>query len=82
VGPGFRRDDDLSESDNTHMRGKAEAAEELDRVFRRAVEAGEVPGVVALAADDRGLLYEGAFGVRDLNTAPAMTLDTVFRIFR
>jgi methyl acetate hydrolase len=52
----------------------------LDAVLRRAVDAREVPGVVAMAATDDGLLYEGAFGVRDLGKGPAMTLDTVFRI--
>src|SRR5437763_7167853 len=62
------------------MTGKAEAAEELDRVLRRAVEAREVPGIVALAASDRGAIYEGAFGLRDLAAGGAMTLDTVFRI--
>ena len=39
-----------------------------------------MPGVVALAATDKGLLYEGAFGTRVLGNGPAMTLDTVFRI--
>src|SRR5207249_7413664 len=57
-----------------------EPAEELDRMLRRAVEARKVPGVVALAASDRGSIYEGAFGVRDLGAGGAMTLDTVFRI--
>jgi CubicO group peptidase (beta-lactamase class C family) len=52
----------------------------LDHVLRRAVDAVEVPGVVAMAATDTGLLYEGAFGTRDLAKGPAMTLDTVFRI--
>ena len=56
------------------------SASEIDAVLRRAVEAGEVPGVVALAATDRGILYEGAFGRRDLAAGPAMTLDTIFRI--
>ena len=40
------------------------AKEQIDQVLREAVEAREVPGVVALAASDRGVLYEGAFGVR------------------
>jgi CubicO group peptidase (beta-lactamase class C family) len=53
---------------------------QLDSVLRRAVDAVEVPGVVAMAATDKGLLYEGAFGTRDLGKGPAMTLDTVFRI--
>jgi methyl acetate hydrolase len=52
----------------------------IDAVLRQAVDAKEVPGVVAMAATDKGLLYEGAFGTRDLGKGPAMTLDTVFRI--
>jgi methyl acetate hydrolase len=51
---------------------------DVDRVLRGAVEASEVPGVVALAADDRGVAYEGAFGRRDLVHGPEMTPDTVF----
>jgi methyl acetate hydrolase len=56
------------------------ARQEIDAVLRRAVEAGDVPGVVALAATDRGMFYEGAFGSRDLATGAGMALDTVFRI--
>lgn len=52
----------------------------IDAVLRRAVDAGEVPGAVAMAATDKGVFYEGAFGTRDLAKGPAMTLDTVFRI--
>jgi methyl acetate hydrolase len=52
----------------------------IDGVLRQAVDAKEVPGVVAMAATDKGLLYEGAFGVRALDQSQAMTLDTVFRI--
>ncbi len=52
----------------------------IDGVLRQATDAKEVPGVVAMAATDRGLLYAGAFGTRDLGKGPAMTLDTVFRI--
>ena len=53
---------------------------QLDNMLRQAVEAQDVPGVVAMAATGKGLLYEGAFGTRDLAKGPAMTLDTVFRI--
>ena len=52
----------------------------IDGVLRQAVDARDVPGVVAMAATDKGALYEGAFGTRDLDNGPAMTLDTVFRI--
>jgi CubicO group peptidase (beta-lactamase class C family) len=62
------------------MTSRAEAQEQIDSVLRHAVEAREVPGVVAMAASDEGPIYEGAFGVRDLGSGQAMTLDTVFRI--
>jgi len=62
------------------MSNRAVAQEQIDSVLRSAVEAREVPGVVALAASDKGAIYDGAFGVRDLNAGGAMTGDTVFRI--
>ena len=62
------------------MTSTAVAQEQIDSVLRSAVEAREVPGVVALAASDKGAIYDGAFGVRDLNAGGAMTGDTVFRI--
>jgi CubicO group peptidase (beta-lactamase class C family) len=62
-------------------RGKAaQARAQIDGVLRQAVDAKEVPGVVAMAATDTGLLYEGAFGVRAAGESAPMTLDTVFRI--
>jgi methyl acetate hydrolase len=56
------------------------AIAEIDAVLSRAVETGEVPGVVAMAATQNGVLYEGAFGRRDLAHGPEMTLDSIFRI--
>jgi methyl acetate hydrolase len=52
----------------------------IDRVLQQAVAAGDVPGVVAVAADDSGVTYQGAFGRRSLASDAAMSLDTVFRI--
>ncbi|HEY1295067.1 MAG TPA: serine hydrolase domain-containing protein [Chloroflexota bacterium] len=49
----------------------------IDQLFEEAVEAGEVPGVVALAADDSGVIYQGAFGKRVLGGDADMTVDTV-----
>jgi CubicO group peptidase (beta-lactamase class C family) len=63
--------------------GKAAAGQphaQIDAALRRAVEAKEVPGVVAMAATDKGVIYEGAFGTRDLAKGPDMTLDTIFRM--
>ena len=53
---------------------------QIDAMLRRAVEAKEVPGVVAIAANDKGVIYEGAFGTRNLAQGAAMTPDTIFRI--
>ena len=47
-----------------------------NRIFSDACAAGFVPGVVAMATDRNGTLYEGAFGERTLG-GEAMTLDTV-----
>lgn len=52
----------------------------IDQVLRQATEAKKVPGVVAMAATDKGLLYEGAFGTRDLAKGPEMSSDTIFRL--
>jgi CubicO group peptidase (beta-lactamase class C family) len=50
---------------------------DLDAALRRAVESRAMPGVVAVAANDTDIVYEGAFGSRDLGKAAPMTLDTV-----
>src|ERR1700730_9063262 len=53
---------------------------EIDRELQAKVSAREIPGVVAMAANDQSVLYQGAFGFRDLATASRMSTDTVFRI--
>jgi CubicO group peptidase (beta-lactamase class C family) len=53
---------------------------DLDSILQGAVNAREVPGVVAMAATDRAIIYEGAFGLRCLGTQAKMSTDTVFRI--
>ena len=52
----------------------------IDEVLKAAADHGDVPGVVAMAANRDGLLYEGAFGRRALPDGAAMTADTVFWI--
>jgi CubicO group peptidase (beta-lactamase class C family) len=53
---------------------------QIDSLLRAATSAGELPGLVALAATDKGIVYEGTFGKRRMHEVPAMTRDTVFRI--
>jgi CubicO group peptidase (beta-lactamase class C family) len=55
-------------------------ARRIDAVLRAAVDAQEVPGVVAMAATDQDVLYQGTFGTRALGAGAAMTPDTLFRI--
>ena len=65
----------------TSAQGNATAARtRIDAVLRQGVDGKDVPGVVAMAATDKDLFYEGAFGVRALDQSTPMTLDTVFRI--
>jgi len=52
----------------------------IDSLLRVAVSGGEIPGVVALAAGENGIVYEGVFGWRRLGSGQPMTRDTVFRI--
>jgi len=56
----------------------------IDLALREAVNAQEVPGVVAMATDAGGKIYEGAFGVlrkdRFGGTELPIRPDTVFRI--
>lgn len=49
----------------------------IDQLLRQSVQAGDVPGVVAMAATDKGVIYQGAFGRRELGKDAAMTGDTV-----
>jgi CubicO group peptidase (beta-lactamase class C family) len=49
----------------------------VDAVFERAVRGGVVAGVAAMAASTQGIVYQGAFGQRDLASGGVMTLDTV-----
>lgn len=48
-----------------------------DSVLSGAVARGAVPGVVAMATNREGTLYEGAFGERLLGGGVPMSLDTV-----
>jgi CubicO group peptidase (beta-lactamase class C family) len=57
-----------------------EGLSQIDAVLRSATDRGEVPCVVAMAANRDGVLYQGAFGRRALPGGAAMTPDTVFWI--
>src|ERR1700726_4683314 len=52
----------------------------IDQILRQKSDAREIPGVVAMAANSKELIYQGAFGKRDLSKDDAMTPDSVFWI--
>jgi len=52
----------------------------VDAVLSGAVTRGEVPGVVAIAATRRDVIYQGAFGVADLPSRRPLQTDSIFRI--
>jgi methyl acetate hydrolase len=52
----------------------------VDEVLGSAIDRGDVPGVVAMAATRHGVVYQAAFGRRALSDEAAMTTDTVFWI--
>ena len=58
------------------MQSKAQ----IDQVLRQKCEAKEIPGVVAMAATGNEVIYQGAFGKRDLSKDDPMTADSVFWI--
>jgi methyl acetate hydrolase len=58
------------------MQSKAQ----IDQLLRQNSDAREIPGVVAMAADSKEVIYQGAYGKRDLSKDDAMTADSVFWI--
>src|SRR3954468_9512507 len=58
------------------MQSKAQ----IDQVLRQKCEAKDIPGVVAMAASGNEVVYQGAFGKRDLSKDDPMTADSVFWI--
>ncbi|HEV7636382.1 MAG TPA: serine hydrolase domain-containing protein [Bradyrhizobium sp.] len=58
------------------MQSKAQ----IDQVLRQKSDAREIPGVVAMAANSKEVIYQGAYGKRDLSKDDAMTADSVFWI--
>jgi CubicO group peptidase (beta-lactamase class C family) len=52
----------------------------IDAVLQGAVDSGAVPNVAAIAADRKGIVYEGAAGPRVAGGSDPVTVDTHFRI--
>src|ERR1700678_1722627 len=69
----------LSSTDLTRM-FPSETRAKLDQALEAAVAAG-APGVVAMACDRAGIIYEGAAGTRRLGEGETMTIDSLLALF-
>src|SRR5688500_340157 len=52
----------------------------VDYALQTAIERKDIPGVVAMAVDRHGVIYQGAFGTADASAGRAMTVDAIFNI--
>jgi methyl acetate hydrolase len=52
----------------------------IDDALRAATQRRTAPGIVAMAATADRVIYQNVFGVRDVDTAQPMTMDSVFWI--
>jgi CubicO group peptidase (beta-lactamase class C family) len=52
----------------------------IDKVLAAAVGGQKIAGLVAGVADRHGVMYQSAFGRRNIVLPPPMTVDSVFRI--
>ena len=70
---------EVQRSSGRHPEGDGSMAnlKNIDAAFTQAVESKTMPGIVAIAANDKGVIYEGAFGKRGSARTRPMTLDTV-----
>jgi CubicO group peptidase (beta-lactamase class C family) len=53
----------------------------VSRALRSEIEAGKVPGAVALVARKGRIVYFESFGVRDKGTGDPMPKDAIFRLY-
>jgi CubicO group peptidase (beta-lactamase class C family) len=56
------------------------APPDLDQLLGAAVERGDAPGLVVMAGDRQGVLFQGAYGRAESGAGRGMTLDAIFRI--
>jgi methyl acetate hydrolase len=55
-------------------------SDEISAALQAKIAAREIPGVVAIAANEASVIYEGALGFRNMAAATPMSTDTIFRI--
>src|SRR5215471_5204817 len=58
----------------------AQQPQSLEAEMQRTIERKDTAGVVVMAADRKGVIYQGAFGVADIGAATPLKMDSMFRI--
>ena len=58
----------------------AQGKRALDSYLQNAIKTTHIPGMVALVVSKDGIVYEQAFGLKDVAHKQAMTADTIFRL--
>ncbi len=61
------------------LRGATSQAARIDDALRSGIAQRKIPAVVSMAANERGILYAGAFGTRDSSGLP-VNADSIFSI--
>ena len=59
----------------------SERLERLAATMQRAVDSGELPGVVVMIARKGKLIYQKSFGMQDKSKAVPMSVDSIFRAY-
>src|SRR5579883_330202 len=62
------------------MIARAQQPKSLDSDLQHAVDRKDAAGVVVMAANAKGVIYQGAFGVADIGAAAPLKMDSLFRI--
>src|SRR5262245_40103155 len=62
------------------LAARAQRPRSIAAALREAAERREIPGVLAMATDRNGVIYQGAFGMADLAEARPLKLDALFRL--
>jgi CubicO group peptidase (beta-lactamase class C family) len=62
------------------MIARAQQSQPLDAEVQRAVDRKDAAGIVVMAANRKGIVYQGAFGLADIDQARPLEMDSMFRI--
>ena len=53
----------------------------IDNVLESAVESGTIPGVIAVAANSDGVIYQRVAGKSDISQNRDMAIDSILQIY-